>query len=580
MTHRYNPEFGNIFDDISDAASDVAKGVAKGVTGAGEWVGGAVSDAGDWVEGAVDDIGDTLGDIPVLGGLLGAAWSGATTPFHIAKDIVHGVPLDEVALNTFEREIKNIKTVAPYAQTVISFVPGIGPVASGAIGAGIALANGQTIDEALLEGVKGALPGGPLAAAALEAGVGVIKGKPVEEIGISVISEMGEKVGVKLPPEAEKYLAAGLQVTKGVVEGRPVVTVLVQEAIEQLPPGQRDAARVAAQLGQGSKVADILIEQGNKEAEKGARELVQSGFGAEPKLLAIGKVKGPVSKAGKVAALMTAPKRSGLVQATAGKRVQKLVVSTKKADTRGLRNAINASIALGTGAYVQDQMLRAAAGQINNLERVGQYASSSDPLLSAARGVLAKPKLAAIGSVRIQKPKLLGIGRVHTAGGLAVPTDFADGNDFPYGDKRWQEQNGFAGEWGDFGKLDTNPIGKIKLASIGKVKGFNVGTAAAKKQLPKLHLTAVRRALAPDAQRGFDTALAMNAGSQCEIPEGLTPEEQAAFLATCGLPTVEDREGVVSEFLEDGKQGVRHGLAAHNKEKGLLEKILEFFGLA
>lgn len=67
--------------------------------------------------------------------------------------------------------IQLARTVAPFIQLGVSFVPGIGQVASAAIGAGVAFATGAPIDEVLLAGARGAFPGGPLVLQAIETGV-------------------------------------------------------------------------------------------------------------------------------------------------------------------------------------------------------------------------------------------------------------------------------------------------------------------------------------------------------------------------------------------------------------------------
>lgn len=637
------------FDDLADAAKSVGNTLAKGTSDAGKQIGGAVSGAAntlaqgtadaslegfgqgftdsagniiDWTAEAAETIGEGLDAIPILGGLLGAAWSTATSPVAIAKDVAHGVPLDEVGLHALTRELKNIKTVAPYAQTVISFVPGIGPVASGAIGAGLALANGQPIDEAIIAGIKGALPGGPIAAAAFDAGVATIKGKPAAEIGISAVSGLAEGAGIHLPPAAQTALTAGLQVAKGVVEGKNVESAIVDEAISQLPPGTRDLANAARSLGQGTKLADILLEHGQQQvmdAAKAQVDQVAQSFGADPPRLmlqGVGKVGAKLAALPQPAIVSNVAKSSGAIaMKTASPYVKQLAAETKKViDAKHLKTALMSAISVGTGAYLQGEMAKAAAGQINNLEKLGQYATATDPIAAAAAGIIAKPKLLGVGKVAskgsLDAPKIMlqGVGKAgslmgaKSVGNVIVPTNFAD--DFEFGDQDWQELNGFAGDGfgADPPRLMLQGVGKVgaKLAAataapkpmlqgVGKVgaaldsaRGFNIGQGLMQAQPTASSLQAIRSQLNPNEQSGFDSAVALRSGqASYTVPAGLSPEEQAAYLATRGAAETDSPDGVVANFLDDdSRQGVRQALADVHEEKGFFQKILEFLGLA
>ena len=81
---------------------------------------------------------------------------------------------------------------------VVSFVPAVGPGISGALAAGVALANGQRIDQAMVEAVKGAIPGGPIAKAAFAMGEAAIQGKRVDDVVLS---------GLPIPPDAKKAIS-------------------------------------------------------------------------------------------------------------------------------------------------------------------------------------------------------------------------------------------------------------------------------------------------------------------------------------------------------------------------------------
>lgn len=145
----------------------------------GHWLGNAVKTAGKpfqlaghALQAADGAIGKEIGKIPVVGGPLKATFNlaifPAIGPAIMVGQVLDGKRIDRVVLGQLKEQLKDIKEVAPYAQMVISFVPGIGTGISAAIGAGLALADGQPITKAMEAGIKGAIPGGPIAVAAFD----------------------------------------------------------------------------------------------------------------------------------------------------------------------------------------------------------------------------------------------------------------------------------------------------------------------------------------------------------------------------------------------------------------------------
>ena len=146
-------------------------------------------------------VADTLGKVPLIGsGLKGLYGFTYGALIQSADNVALGVRLDKVVSRHLESQVKNVKGVAPYVQTIISLVPGIGPGISGAISAGLTLAQGRPIDEALVDAVAGAVPGGALAKSVAKAGFAVASGKPFSDIAISALP---------IPPAAKDGLKAG-----------------------------------------------------------------------------------------------------------------------------------------------------------------------------------------------------------------------------------------------------------------------------------------------------------------------------------------------------------------------------------
>jgi peptidoglycan hydrolase-like protein with peptidoglycan-binding domain len=144
----------------------------------------------------------------------------AIAPAKLAQNIAQGKNVFGSLKDSYKDAIANARTVAPYAQAVLSVVPGVGQGVSGAIGAGLALAQGQPITQALVAGVRSMVPGGPLAQAAFDTAYGIAQGKSVTDAAL-------------------------------------------QAARSQIPPGPGQAAfDVGLALAHGKNIQDVAKEQG------------------------------------------------------------------------------------------------------------------------------------------------------------------------------------------------------------------------------------------------------------------------------------------------------------------------------
>lgn len=190
-----------------------------------------------------------LGKVPVLGGALAAASGLLAGPINVANGLANGGRIDRVLMNNLKTSISQIKTLAPYVQTVISFVPGIGTGLSGAIGAGLALASGMKVTDAILAGVKGALPGGPIAAAAFDVAQAVAQGKPIAQIAINAIP---------ISPAAKQALVQGVQLAKDLANGKKVSQALIDNALKALPAQAQQAVQIATALAHAKNLQQAV----------------------------------------------------------------------------------------------------------------------------------------------------------------------------------------------------------------------------------------------------------------------------------------------------------------------------------
>lgn len=214
-------------------------------------------------------VGRQLRKVPVVGGgLKGVFDLTLNAPFQVAGRIANGERIDKVALNTLRDRVRSVQAVAPYAQTVISIVPAIGPGINAGLGAGLALAAGQPISAALAAGVKSALPGGPLAASIFEASKAVVEGKPFNQIVLSTIP---------LDGNAKRGLAMALDVSSRLARGQRVDKALLAQAdgaLKLLPIDARKALSVGAAIGEAQKLQKIAL---SKVSAKGLTDLARGG---------------------------------------------------------------------------------------------------------------------------------------------------------------------------------------------------------------------------------------------------------------------------------------------------------------
>jgi len=234
----------------------LVRSVGRAVGNVAKFAGRAVQSATHAVADVSSSVADKLGKIPVIGaGLKGLYGLTHGAMFQTLDNVVSGVRLDKVVSRHFESQIRNIKEVAPYAQTIISFVPGIGPGISGAISAGLSLAQGKPIDQVMIDAAIGAIPGGAFAQTAVKVGVAAAQGKPIADAAIDALP---------IPPVAKNGAKAAFHVMQDVAQGKRVDKALLAEAnkqIQNLPPNLRKAAQVGIALGQGKKIQEIAKQQ-------------------------------------------------------------------------------------------------------------------------------------------------------------------------------------------------------------------------------------------------------------------------------------------------------------------------------
>lgn len=196
------------------------------------------------------DLKRKIGKIPVVGKGLAAVYQ--FTPglgqMELAGNIVKGDRIDHALLHQLRQDVGAAKDVAPYVQTVISVVPGVGQGISGAIGAATALASGRPISDALIEAARGAVPGGPAATAAFDVATAAVKGKPIDEVMVAALP---------LPPEQKKAVVTAAHAARDIAQGKRVDKALYEAGKQYLPPAAQKAFDTGLALAHGQNLQKV-----------------------------------------------------------------------------------------------------------------------------------------------------------------------------------------------------------------------------------------------------------------------------------------------------------------------------------
>jgi len=185
-------------------------------------------------------VGSVVKEIPVIGSPLASVINLGNAPIDLIEHIAEGDRIDQAVLNNIKSQVKDVKEIAPYAKMVVSLVPGVGTAVSAALAAGSALCTGQSITSALVEGIKGAIPGGALAQTAFNISNDVISGKSLDDTVVNALP---------LSSSQKDALKTTVSMAKQLASGKNVVKTVLTTAQAQLPQDVRDAINIGLAIG-------------------------------------------------------------------------------------------------------------------------------------------------------------------------------------------------------------------------------------------------------------------------------------------------------------------------------------------
>jgi hypothetical protein len=376
----YTVAFGFSFKSIGKFVSNAAKSAGREI--------GQVTKS---VQNGVGKVTKAVSKIPVVGGPLNAVFDAtyhaSFGPLNAAVAIAKGRRIDRALMDQLKIAVKDVKQVGPYAQMVIGLVPGVGQGVSAAMAAGLALANGQPIEEALKAGAIGAIPGGALVQSCVKASVQTIqhvaKGEKLNFANLAETAGGAAMGALNLPPAAKNALMAGIATTGSIVKGQPLDKALTDGAIRGLPiPDQSkkamtEATSLTLDLAHGKKLDRVLMNRidgvvGMLPANAPLRQNLLSGMQAV-------RQQGQSKEAEKV--MMTA------IQSGIGDQL--ISLGAAKLPPKA-RNGLKTGIAMGTGIVHQSrtktQLTQAAP---RKLAEAGIQTAKASPIYGEARKIAA-----------------------------------------------------------------------------------------------------------------------------------------------------------------------------------------------
>ena len=280
------------------AAGAVVNNVFGGTfIGAGVRAAGRVAQTGlDTVNKAAKSVGDDLAKVPVIGGALSAVYDVATDPITLplqaADDVVHGDSPAQVISDSIHHEVTKFKAAAPYVESVVALIPGVGGMCASCIAVGVGVAEGESIDQIVVDAAAAQIPGGPIVVAGYRAAKTILSGKarPIswDTIAVGALQGIAKAGGVTIPPEATSALRAAAKFGSDIANGKSAKEAGLDSLVAAIPTstqaGKALHSAVAVALAetkqalQGSKAGDALFAYGITQVPTANQQDVQKGL--------------------------------------------------------------------------------------------------------------------------------------------------------------------------------------------------------------------------------------------------------------------------------------------------------------
>lgn len=158
-------------------------------------------------------------------------------------------------------------TYLSVAQFVISVVPGIGTGIVAAIATGWALAQGQSLTDAIVAGARAAVPGAPATTAAFDTAYGLAKGDSISDAALKAARKLA----------VETFGDAGgraFDIASAIAHGQSIQEAAVRAALSYIP--DQNVREFAERVAAGQPVVEAARALGGEAAAKAAKSTIDS----------------------------------------------------------------------------------------------------------------------------------------------------------------------------------------------------------------------------------------------------------------------------------------------------------------
>ncbi len=175
-----------------------------------------------------------------------------------------------------EKVWSDAKKVIPIAArgiaAIVSYFPVYGTAISFAINATVTYAETGSIEQAVLDGIGGSLPGQPESKAVFDAGVAIAKGERADKVLLGASMDLAE-----VPREVQRVVFAADDIIYGIATGQSFDDIAYDTVLNQLqdsPEAQR-AMGYAYRIAHGENVPELILSEAEQEALNRVKEEAQ-----------------------------------------------------------------------------------------------------------------------------------------------------------------------------------------------------------------------------------------------------------------------------------------------------------------
>lgn len=159
----------------------------------------------------------------------------------------------ETALEAAWSDVLEVLPIAARGIAMVaSYIPVYGTAISCLINTTVSLAEGQTVDQSIIDGIGGALPGQPTSGMVYRAGVAIGRGERIDHVAIEAL----------VPDKSVRdVLRVADEVVYGIASGQKVTDVAYNTIHQNLPPEAQQGMDYARRVINGENIPQMVLSE-------------------------------------------------------------------------------------------------------------------------------------------------------------------------------------------------------------------------------------------------------------------------------------------------------------------------------